>query len=56
LFISKVKFSKNDIAKIQPANPASETISLVDSLVIKFVFSIKNIKKLQIIQNMKANK
>jgi hypothetical protein len=56
LFMSKLRFPKKDITKIQPASQATEIISLLDSLVIKLVFSTKYINKLQIIQNKNANK
>lgn len=41
LFISRVRFQINQSVKIPPAIQACEIISLVDSLVIYFVFSIK---------------
>ncbi len=56
LFISKVKFQRNQVIKIHPAIPVCDIISFVDSFVINLVFSIKKIKKLQIIQNKNANK
>jgi hypothetical protein len=56
LFISRVKLFKKDIQKIHPAIQACDIISLLDSFVINFVLSMKNISKLQIIQNKNANK
>lgn len=56
LFISKVKSHKNHTVNIAQATHPWDIISFVDSFVIKLVFSIKNIKKLQIIANKNANK
>jgi len=52
--MSKVKFQRNPVTKIHQAIQVCEIISFVDSFVIKLVFSIKNINKLQIIQNKNA--
>lgn len=41
LFISSVRFHKNQRIKIHPAIQAWEIISFVDSLVINLVFSMK---------------
>lgn len=55
-FISSWRFQINQIKNIHPAIQVWEIISLVDSFVINLVFSIKNINKLAIIQNIIANK
>lgn len=54
LFISRLKFHINHIVNIQRAKPEIEIISLLDSLVIKLVFSMKNNKILAIIEKIKA--
>lgn len=56
LFMSKVSHFKNEIQKIHQAIQACEMISLLDSLVINLVFSMRNIKILQIIPNKKAKR
>jgi hypothetical protein len=56
LFISSVRFQRNQIVNIHPAIQACEIISFVDSFVINFVFSMKKINKLQIIPNKNENK
>lgn len=46
LFMSRVIFPKKEIMKIPLANQVCQIISFIDSFVMIFEFSIKNIKKL----------
>ena len=56
LLISRDNHDKNEVQNIQAANQNCAIISLLDSFVIRFVFSMKNKNILHIIQKIKANK